>query len=85
VPVFERWTPTLASRGARVKISGGADIIGQAIKAGVVDDVTLHLAPILLGKGVRLFENLAAEDLTLEPMGTTGSPWVTHLAYRVVR
>jgi dihydrofolate reductase len=73
-----------AAAGNRdVRISGGADIIQQALRAGVVDEITIHLAPILLGKGVRLFENLADENLKLDPVNAIRSPWVTHLVYRV--
>jgi dihydrofolate reductase len=68
-----------------VRVSGGAHIIQQFIQAGLVDELRIHLAPILLGQGVRLFDHLAAEDLALESVEVTGSPLVTHLAFRVVK
>jgi dihydrofolate reductase len=74
-----------ASGGKDVRISGGADVIRQAFRAGVVDDVTLHLAPALLGEGVRLFEGLNSSDLKLEQTEVIKSPTVTHLNYLVKR
>jgi riboflavin biosynthesis pyrimidine reductase len=68
-----------------VRVSGGAHAIRQAFEAGVVDELTIHLAPVLMGRGVRLFEGLSAEALTLEPASAVHSARVTHLACRVVR
>jgi len=64
-----------------VAIGGGADVIRQYLSAGLVDELTLHLVPVLLGGGVRLFERL--EGLELEPAAVVGSPEVTHLTYCV--
>jgi dihydrofolate reductase len=72
--------------GARdVRISGGADVIRQGLRAGVVDELDVHVAPVLLGAGVRLFEGLSDADVKLEPGPVKASPRVTHLAFRVVR
>lgn len=68
-----------------VRVSGGADVIQQCLRAGVVDELDLHLAPVLLGAGVRLFEKLPAAALKLEAGPVAASPRVTHLAFRVVR
>jgi hypothetical protein len=46
---------------------------------------TLHIAPVLLGNGVRLFERLGPGALQLEQSGASSSPLVTHVSYRVVR
>jgi dihydrofolate reductase len=70
-----------AANGKDVRICGGADTIGQAFEAGVVDDLTLHVAPILLGKGLRLFEGVPAERFSLRPSGTSHSPQITHLHF----
>jgi dihydrofolate reductase len=66
-----------------VSIGGGADVIQQALRAGEVDELDLHVVPVFLGDGVRLFEGV--EDVRLEPVRVVGSPAVTHLRYRVVR
>ncbi|GAA2816110.1 dihydrofolate reductase family protein [Saccharopolyspora taberi] len=68
-----------------VQISGGADVVRQALDAGLVDEVEVHVAPILLGRGVRLFDGVDPERCAFEPERVVGSPGVTHLRYRVVR
>jgi dihydrofolate reductase len=67
-----------------VSVMGGADVIRQALRAGVVDEVTISIAPLVLGEGKRLFEGFH-EPLTLEHAGVRRSPWATHITYRVVR
>jgi dihydrofolate reductase len=68
-----------------VRIAGGADVVGQYLQAGLVDELRLHVAPVLLGGGVRLFDHVAPDRVTLEPTEVVASPRVTHLAYRVVK
>ena len=68
-----------------VRVAGGANIIQQAIEAGLVDEMQIHLAPILLGDGVRLFDHLGKEHVELENTRVIESPTVTHLMYRVVK
>jgi dihydrofolate reductase len=68
-----------------VQVSGGASAIQQYLRGGQLDELFLHLAPILLGDGVRLFDNLNGADPKLEPVEVIGSPTVTHLRYRVSR
>jgi len=69
-----------------IQISGGADIVGQYIDAGTVDELQIHLAPVLLGDGVRLFDRIDTEDaVELEVTRVIDSPRVTHLRYRVVK
>jgi dihydrofolate reductase len=67
-----------------VFIGGGADIINQYLAAGVVDEVELHVVPILLGAGERIFEGVGP-DLTLEQLRAVEAPGVAHLKYRVVK
>jgi dihydrofolate reductase len=75
-----------AAAGDRdVLVAGGADVAQQYLRAGLVDEVQLHVAPLLLGDGVRLFEGLGSGAPTLEPIRVTESPKVTHIRYRVVR
>lgn len=67
-----------------VHIMGGASIIQQALRAGLVDQLRLHVAPILLGAGTPLFDHLLA-PLRLDQMQTLVTPEATHLTYRVIR
>ena len=68
-----------------VLISGGANTIGQFMEAGLLDELQIHLAPVLLGNGVRLFEGINPENVELECTRVIDSPRVTHLRYRVVK
>jgi dihydrofolate reductase len=67
-----------------VVIGGGADIINQFLAAGLVDEIELHVVPILLGGGERLFAGVGP-DVKLEPLRVVEAPGVTHLKYRVVK
>lgn len=62
-----------------------ASILQQCLNAGLMDEIHLDVAPLLLGKGVRLFEHLNIEPLELERIRVVGAPGVTHLAFRVVK
>ena len=66
-----------------VRIAGGANTVGQYLEAGLVDELQIHLAPVLLGEGVRLFDHVEAKPIELEKMRVIDSPRVTHLAYRL--
>jgi dihydrofolate reductase len=66
-----------------VAIAGGARTIQQYLAAGHLDELYLHIAPVLLGAGARLLENVG--DPRLEPVEVVGSPAATHVRYRVVR
>ncbi len=65
-----------------VLIAGGAQIAGQYLAAGLVDELELHVAPVLLGSGERLLDNVGT-DVRLELDRVVDSPTVTHLRYRV--
>jgi dihydrofolate reductase len=65
-----------------VGISGGADTIRQALRAGVVDTLAISTAPVILGGGKRLFEGLDM-DVDLEIDRVHGSQWATHVVYNV--
>ncbi|HEV2903150.1 MAG TPA: dihydrofolate reductase family protein [Gaiellaceae bacterium] len=64
-----------------VQISGGASVAQQTLDAGLLDELHIHVAPVLLGAGVRLFED--PERRPIELTRVIGSPRVTHLQYRV--
>ena len=63
-----------------VDIAGGASTVRQALIAGVVDELTLDIAPVLLGSGERIFDGV--ESLGMEPVEVLHSPLATHIRYR---
>jgi dihydrofolate reductase len=65
-----------------VAVAGGARVAQQYLDAGFLDEIQIHVAPVLLGGGVRLFENEHAE---IELVRVVESPLVTHLRYRVAK
>jgi dihydrofolate reductase len=69
-----------AAGGKNVSV-GGANIAQQALKAGLIDEIYVHLVPILLGEGTRLFDKQGSHDL--ECTQILEAPGVTHLRYRV--
>ena len=73
-----------ASDGKDVSIGGGADIINQYLAAGLVDELEVHIAPLILGGGERLFDGVGP-DLKLEQLRAVEAPGVAHLKYRVVK
>jgi dihydrofolate reductase len=66
-----------------VQIAGGAATVRQYLVAGLLDQLQLHIAPVVLGSGERLLENVG--DPTLEPIDVVATPKATHVTYRVVR
>jgi dihydrofolate reductase len=73
-----------AAGGKQVNIMGGADVIRQALAAGHVDELTVIIAPVVLGAGKRLFEGFT-QPLDLEHRGVRQSPYATFVDYRVKR
>jgi dihydrofolate reductase len=71
-----------AAGDRNVAVAGGADVAQQFLRAGLLDEMLIHLSPILLGDGVRLFDGVGA-DVQLELSDVIASPAVTHLRYRV--
>jgi dihydrofolate reductase len=65
-----------------VRIAGGAEAVRQYLRAGLVDEFELNVAAVLLGRGVRLFEDV--DDLQLEQVRAIEAPGVTHLTCRVI-
>ncbi|MEU7893175.1 dihydrofolate reductase family protein [Nonomuraea sp. NPDC049152] len=67
-----------------VAIAGGARTVNQYLAAGLIDELRLHVAPVILGRGERLFDNVG--DITLEPLSDpSGTSLITHLTYRLIR
>jgi dihydrofolate reductase len=66
-----------------VLVAGGASVVQQCLKAGLLDELQIHVAPVLLGNGTSLFDRLDIEPLALEATRVLASPTVTHLRFRV--
>jgi dihydrofolate reductase len=73
-----------ASGGKDVVVMGGADVIRQALRAGYVEELSLSIAPVVLGGGKRLFDDFD-DSVNLEHVRLLQSPFATHITYRVVR
>jgi dihydrofolate reductase len=71
-----------AAGSADVAIAGGASTVNQYLAAGAIDELRLHVAPVVLGVGERLFDGVG--PLSLERVGVNATDLVTHLTYRVV-
>jgi dihydrofolate reductase len=67
-----------------VFIMGGADVIRQALRAGHVEELSISIAPVVLGAGKRLFDDFD-QQVRLEHLNVLQSPFATHITYRVVR
>jgi dihydrofolate reductase len=72
-----------AAGGRDVRLSGGAALIQQGLLAGVVAELTIHVAPVLLGAGVPLFDRATAARTALQQVRATPGSEVTHLTYRI--
>lgn len=68
-----------------VRIAGGADVIRQYLNAGLVDEFSLAVSPVLLGAGLRLFDGIDPNRIGLEIVEAINSPRVTHVNYAVRR
>lgn len=74
-----------AAEGKNISVAGGASLIQQLLSAGVLDEIQVHIAPVLLGAGRRLFDNMEARQIELQIDRVAGSDAATHLRYRVVK
>jgi dihydrofolate reductase len=68
-----------------VWVMGGANIAQQYIKARLFDDLQIHIAPVLLGEGIRLFEHIGNDHIELESTRVLETPGAIHLSFRVVK
>jgi hypothetical protein len=62
-----------------------AETVQQYIKAGLLDEIQIHLVPVLFGQGIQLFDRAGPKHIELERTGVIESPGVTHLRFRVVK
>src|SRR3954469_2889840 len=66
-----------------IRIAGGGATILEYVNAGLIDEFSIALSPVLFGKGIRLFEGVDAARVALEPIRAEPTPRVTHLTYAV--
>ena len=66
-----------------IAIAGGANTINQYLSTGLIDELWLHIVPVTIGSGARLFEGVP--DIELEPFEISGTKLVTHIRYRIVK
>jgi dihydrofolate reductase len=71
-----------AAGAGDVLVSGGASVVNQCLDAGLVDEFTVSIAPVLLGGGTPLFANRSSTE-QLEQVGVISAPGVAHVSYRV--
>jgi dihydrofolate reductase len=71
-----------AARDREVVVGGGAETAQRLLQAGLIDEIYIHLVPVLLGEGKRLFNST---DCKLERIYVIDAPDVTHLRYRVIK
>lgn len=62
----------------------GANVAQQCLRAGLKDTIQLHLVPVLIGSGVRLFQHVETDTFTLERAEVVDSPLATNIRYRVI-
>jgi dihydrofolate reductase len=74
---------TAAAGEKNVIVMGGADVLRQFLAAGLVDELTLTISPVVLGAGKRLFDGFSRTDLVFDRTSVIESPFATHLRFRV--
>jgi dihydrofolate reductase len=72
-----------SAKGKDVAISGGGNLLRQVIRAGLLDQLELHISPVLIGDGMRLFDAVEPDALELTPTRVIDTPEVTHIRYKV--
>ena len=72
-----------AARGKDVNLGGGADVAQQYLRAGLVDEMEIHVVPLLLGSGARLFDHADGRQTAYECVRVVASPSVSHYKYRL--
>lgn len=72
-----------SAQGKDIRLMGGGALIQQFLNAGLVDELTIHIAPLFLGKGIRLLDSINPAKLRVEPTAVSHSALATHLTYSV--
>ena len=73
------------ANGKDVALGGGAKVFQQYLAAGLIDEMEIHIVPLLLGGGEPLFANLNLDRLKLQSIRTIAGPGVAHLKYLVLK
>ena len=73
------------AKGKDVRIQGGGNIIQQYLNAGLIDEMIIDIAPVFLGSGIRLFDNIDKTKMNLEIVQAIHSSMVTHIRYKVTK
>ena len=76
---------TRSAQGKDIEVGGSASVARQYLAAGLLDEINVHLVPVLLGAGLRVFDHVALSGVSLEQVRAVEAPGVTHLRFRVVR
>ncbi|ADD43233.1 dihydrofolate reductase family protein [Stackebrandtia nassauensis] len=76
---------TAVAGNGDVTVMGGAALGRQFIEAGLLDEISLHVAPVLFGDGTRLFETMKIDHTRLQVRDVINTPAATHLRYRVLK
>ena len=71
-----------AAGGKDVELAGGGQVVSQFLAAGLLDEIHVHVAPVILGGGPRLFDAPGLEKVELEPVEVLHGPRATHIRYR---
>jgi len=74
-----------SANGKDIRIQGGANIIQQYLNAGLVDEIFIHIAPLFLGSGIRLFEGMDKGKYDIEIAEVIPSDLTTHLRYKLTK
>ena len=74
-----------SAKGKDIRIQGGANTIQQFLNAGLVDEFLIHIAPVFLGKGIRLFENINQDKYDLQLIEIIPADMTTHLRYQLIK
>lgn len=74
-----------SAKGKDIRIQGGANTIQQFLNAGLVEEFFLHIAPVFIGSGIRLFEGIDHNKYDVKVTEVISSPLTTHLRYRLTK
>jgi dihydrofolate reductase len=74
-----------SAKGKDIRLQGGANMIQQFLNVGLVDDFTIHISPVILGSGIRLFENIDRDKYNVKISDVIPSELTTHIRYRLKR
>jgi len=74
-----------SAKGKDIRIQGGADTIQQFLNAGLIDECIIHIAPVIIGSGIRLFDKIDKNRFDIEIIEVIHSSTVTHIRYKLTR